>query len=153
MYRNYRNINVANLRTCAKCHERPVFFTEEDLARHDDKYHKDVCVEQELYKQQTELSDLKSHLNWLTEIVLKNQNQNKEKETEVEFMNKIHEIVESKNELEDEYDDIDRKLRYLKQNEKTRTRSIELREEELQIIKADINYKTKMISSCRTKSK
>ena len=65
------SVNVADLRTCGVCHERPLFFSSESLNEHNLKYHPNGDVEGRLQKQQMQLDDVQQQLKGLTSIVLK----------------------------------------------------------------------------------
>ena len=126
MFTNYRNVrlNVANLRTCSKCDEGPLFLTEEDWKSHDDRYHAVKQVDQNLQKEK---------------------NQNKELEEAIHYILTL--LVRGKTKLEDQYDDMEIKLQCLQNDEKTNKRTIELKIEEMKVIQAAINVKIKTI--CR----
>ena len=84
-----------NLSTYSKCHERPLFLTEEDLKRHDDddKYHavREVAsVDQNLQKEKNQNKELEA-INYILTL-----------------------LVRSKTKLEDQYDDMETKLKYRK---------------------------------------
>ena len=144
MYRKYSQIsvNVADLRTCGVCHERPLFFSSESLNEHNLKYHSNRDVEERLQNQQIQLDDVQQQLKRLTSILLIGNVQSKdENETE----NKIKDLLESKQQLEEEYYDINEELDVLIQMGSAKQRSINMRKQTLQVISSDIDLKTKEI--------
>ena len=126
MFKTYRNVrlNVANLRTCSKCDEGPLFLTEEDLKRHDDRYHAVKEVDQNLQKEKNENKELEEALNYMFTL-----------------------LVRGKTKLEDQYDDMEIKLEYLQKDEKTNRKLIDMKIEEMKVIQAAINVKIRTI--CR----
>ena len=148
MYRKNSQIsvNVADLRTCGVCHERPLFFSSESFNEHNLKYHSNRDIEEKLRNQQIQLDDVQQQLKRLTSIVLNGNVQssrvnNDENETE----NKIKDLLESKQQLEEEYYDINEEFDVLIQMGSTKQRSINMRKQTLQVISNDIDLKTKEI--------